>query len=374
MTRLLSLLVLAATVSGQSFLNTSCLGELCPPANARIASLGSPAALSYLNPGILIHLDRTSFTGTIEAGGVLGTESGNTRFIGYVRPSGFHAAVPLLLQTRLLLGLDQRFSQDFDVWSESLPETEYRYHVLGRGGIHALKAGLAKSINGVGCLGIEYNYLLGAAREDWRFELPEHGYLSTDTIELNYSAHAVRLGASARTGPVTLAGFYEPRLSLTARSIRHVHGAMEDSIATHDISLPHVFMFGASYRPVDRLLLATGLEYRPWSGILVNDTAATGTRDALAASLGAEYPVGRILTRLGYSYRQWYYGAGSGGQMDEHRVDLGAGIPIPGFGFLDVTAGISNRTAGGLTETAGRLALSLAYREAWLKRIRHWGD
>ncbi len=366
-------LALLTTALGQSYFNMRGLGQISPPADARIIGLGAPAALSYLNPGILVHLPKASFTGTTEAAGTLGSESGQNRFFGTVRPAGFHSAIPLPLNSRLLLGIDQRFNQDFDVWSESLPDTAYRYHVVGRGGIYALRAGLAKSLFGIASIGIEYNRLIGGSREDWKFELSEGHYVSTDTVELNYSGDALRIGASVQTNLFTLAAHYQPTIKLTAQSSRRVHGVIEDSINTYRLALPNAVALGASVKPLERLIFAAGLDYRPWSGLTVNDTAFQGNRDALRLCIGSRYLLGSIPLRLGFSYQPWYYSAAGNQAIIEHRLHLGTSIPIPKFGSLDIAAQISRRSAGQLTETAGSLVLSLAYHEAWLKRTRRWG-
>jgi len=303
----------------------------------------------------------------------VGSSTGAGRLVADVRPAGLHAAVPLPYGSRLLLGLDRRFSQDFDVWSESLEQTEYRYHITGRGGLQALRVGLAGSLLDAACVGVEYNRLLGAAREDWRLELPGYGYSSTDTVELDYSANTFRLGASFRLSGLGLGLFYEPPLVLGARSFRRVNGVVEDSIIEHRLRLPSVLAGAASFAPSARFLVVAGLDYRPWSGITVGDTALAGACDAIGASFGAEFFVGRIPARCGYSYRQWYYAAGNGDALDEHRLHVGAGIPVPGFGSVNLCLEAARRTAGGLEETAGRLGLTLAYHEAWLQRTRRWG-
>ncbi len=366
-------LVFVAASFGQSFLNTGGLGAVSPPADARIGALGSPSALSYLNPGAVLGLSQVAFTGTFEATGVVGTDAAGSRFIGNVRPSGFHAAVPLPLGLKLRLGLDQRFDQDFDVWSESLEQTEYRHHVTGRGGIHDLRAGASWSLGRVAAVGVEYARLLGASREDWRLELPGYGYTTTDTVELDYSANALRVGSMVRLGRVDLAAYYEPGISFGARSLRRVNGIIEDSVVEHRITLPHAAAFGVAISASERLTFLAGADYRPWSSIALNDTTLPGARDAITASLGTELLIGRVPARAGYSYRQLYYATRSGEAVDEHRIHLGAGIPIPDFGSLNLCAEVGRRVTDGIAETAGRIGLSLSYHEAWSRRTRRWG-
>jgi hypothetical protein len=130
---------LAGSAAGQSFFNSRGLGEISPSGDARIAAIAEPSALSTLNPGIFVSLNQTSFSVSAIGVGVLGRQPGrqgeNTRLLRDARPATFSAATPLPLRFRLFGGINQKFGQDFDIWSESLSDTAYRRHVVGRGGI-----------------------------------------------------------------------------------------------------------------------------------------------------------------------------------------------------------------------------------------------
>lgn len=377
-----SILVLGSIGFGQSFFNTRGLGEMTGPADAQTVGLGGGSALSYLNPGILVELPKTAFVATVSATGTVGSEAGRQRFFGTVRPEGFSSAFPLPFSTRLVLGLDQRFNQEFDVWSDTLADTACRYHVVGRGGIYALNAGLAKSLFGVGCVGLGYSHYLGSAREDWRFETPDGIYTSTDTVEVRYSANGLRLGAAVRTSVVSLAGYYEPAFGLSAQSFKRVHGLVRDSLAKYRFELPPAIALGATVEPFAPVLVAAGFEYRPWSRTR-RDRVPADFLDAARFSAGIQYAAApQHPVRLGYSYEPWYYAAEPGvdpgwspapQRITEHALSLGTSLPIPHFGSLDIAVELARRNSVALTETAGRLFLSLSYGEAWLKRTRRWG-
>lgn len=376
MRRLLPLFLVVALGFGQSFFNMRGLGELALVSDARVLGLGSPLALSYRNPGILVHLNQTSFNLSAFGAGTLGEEQGNRRLIGNVRPAGFHAAVPLPLKARLLLGLDQRFDQDYDVWSESTPETPYRYHITGRGGLYALRAGLSVSLFDLVCVGGEYDYLLGSSRELRQIQVTEGNYASSDTVAAAYAADAFRLGASVQQPGFSVAAFFEPGLDITVRSLFLIHGSVDDS--TNTIGLPYTAGIAASATPLKRSGVLAGIEYRPWSGILVDGETRQHYRDALRVSAGAWYDLAENWPiRLGYSYQDWYLTARGSEDTDspisQHAVHLGTSIPIPKFGSLDIGTEISRRNTQTLTETAARLMLSLSYHEAWARRTRRWG-
>jgi hypothetical protein len=372
------LAALLGLAAGQSFFNARALGEPAGPAEARIVGVGGPAALSWLNPGILVDLDQTAFGLSVLGNGTIGGSPSGNRFIGTARPAGFHAAVPLPLNTRLRLGLDERFNQDFDTWADSAPGQTWRYQVTGRGGIYSLRAGLAWSFLGVGCIGVEYGRLVGAAREDWRFQVPG-GYESTDTLEIDYFGNTVKAGFAGQTERFSLAASFTPGYELTARSLKKVHGVVEDSVRTSHVGLPWRVDVGAGVNLLERLDLVFGAEYRPWSGMTLNDTLpGWGTRDAWRFSGAAEIGLtDRHPLRVGYSYTDWYYGAvdpdGGTTPVTAHALHLGTSLPIPSFGSIDIGTELARRSGGGLTEYAGRLMLTLSYREAWERRTRRWG-
>lgn len=365
------LFTLIAAVFGQSFFNMRGLGEITPVAEARLNALGDPTALSVANPGAFVSLPGTRFDLSALSTVLYGSQRGQTRLLGDVRPAAFQTAVPLPLTGRLILGLDQRLNQDFDVWSESVPDS-YRRHVIGRGGVYALRAGLAKSFFEHFCIGLEYDHHLGAAREDWQFHTGTGSSYSTDTVEIDYSGSGLRAGASFQTSRLGAGLLYEPRLGLTALRYTRVHGVTADSLRTYRLRLPHVIGIGITGSPLEKLRLIAALEYRPWAGATADD-AILGYQNTWRASVGSEFDLlENVPLRLGYSHQNWYYNSVEG-PIVEHAASIGSGLPIPRFGSLDFAGSVFLRSSGGLTETAGRLTVTLAYREQWQKRTRRWG-
>ncbi len=378
---MVGLAVLVALAPAQSFFNTHALGEIVPPADARNTALGGQHALSYRNPGMLVALPKVSFVVTGLAAGTVGTEAGRSRLIGTARPSGFTAAIPLPVGFRLGLGLDNAFNQDFDVWSDTASDSSYRYRVLGRGGIYGLRAGLSYSLFNTACIGVGYTRLLGGSREDWRFEVGEGRYVSTDTVELTCSGNALSAGLSVQTGRFFLSALYEPAAELAAVSTRRVHGVINDSTKSYSLGLPYSISAAVGARPFERAEFVLGAEYRPWTHFSVNDTVHDYEyNDVLRLSGGVEFlATDKLPLRLGYSRQQVYFKSSPPEGMlepipiSEQVVHLGAGIPVPQFGSLNIGAELIFRSNGYLKETCGRLSVSLAYHEAWLKRNRRWG-
>jgi hypothetical protein len=365
----------------QSFYNSRGLGEITPAGEARIAALAEPSALSTLNPGILVGLNQTSFHVTAIGAATLGTQYGNRRLLPDARPAALSVATPLPFGTRLFGGINQKFSQDFNVWSESMADTAYRRHIIGRGGIYALRAGLAKSLFGKVCVGAEFNHVLGGSRENWRFEMENGGNTSTDTIEVDYVANTFKVGGSFQSRVFSLAGYYEPRLSLAARRYKRVHGVISDTARLYDISLPHSFSLAAAVNPTNRVGFDIGLTVYPWQEATIERSDVEfplGFKNVWRGSIGAEYGIDSLHpVRVGYSRQTWYYDAGTLQQIvtpiTENGIHLGTSVPIPTFGSLDISGEVLLRNSRVMDEVAGRLMLTLSYSEAWAKRTRRWG-
>ncbi|MBM3314108.1 hypothetical protein FJY70_05910, partial [candidate division WOR-3 bacterium] len=276
----------------QSFFNSRGLGEVTPSGDARIAALAEPYALSTLNPGIFVGLNRTSFAVTAIGIATAGKQGTSTRLLPNVRPAMLNLVFPLPAAFRLFGGINQKFGQDFNVWSESLADTAYRRHVIGRGGIYTLRAGVAKSLFDRFCLGAEYGHLLGGSRENWRFESEAGGYTSTDTIEVDYAANTFKVGASFQSRLFTLAGYYEPSLNLSVRRDKRVHGVISDTTRTYALSLPHTLCLAAAVNPMRSLGLNLGFTLSPWSGATIakrDSVSSLGYRDVWRGSVGIEY-------------------------------------------------------------------------------------
>jgi len=387
----------SSSASAQSFFNSRGLGEITPAGEARIAGLAGPSALSTLNPGIFVGLDQTSFHVTVLGAAVLGTQYGNSRMLGEVRPAALNVATPLPFATRLFAGINQRFSQDFNVWSDSLADTAYRRHIVGRGGIYALRVGLAKSLFNKVCVGAEFDHVMGGSRENWQFETENSGVTSTDTIEVDYVGNTFKVGGSFQSRVFSLAAYYEPALGLNVRRYKRVHGVITDTTRYYDISLPQSYSVAAAVKPRGRIGFNAGLTVYPWQDATITSEGSRsglGYRNVWRGSIGAEYDIDSLHpVRIGYSRQTWYYGSsyyarGQGSDaINENGIHVGTSVQIRQFGSLDISGELLIRDShiyegvavppednpGGLREYAGRLMLTLSYSEAWLKRTRRWG-
>lgn len=365
----------------QSFFNPLGLGEVVGPGFARSNALGSPCALSPVNPGLFLNLAKTNLNISLLSSGTIGTQSNNNRAFGAIHPLGLSGAVPLPTRTRILVGIEQRFGQDFNLWSESLSNTT-RYHIIGRGGIYSLNAGVAQSFLSRYCIGAQFHQIWGGSKEEWQFHTWD-GAITTDTIEVLYSGTTTRIGLSVslpHSAVCTLqfALCYDPPINLTARRFKHIHGVVTDSIRSYSIKLPYTVSLGVATDALGETRINSGLELRPWSGAKI-DGKESGYRNVWRWCIGVEYELlPNHPLRVGYSMGNWYCESKvSPKPITEKGAHIGTGIPIPNFGAIDVAGELFFRKgvtpAGPLNETAVRLILTLSYQEIWAKRTRRWG-
>lgn len=372
---LLIILLFFVKLPAQSFFNLNGLGEITLPADARYIGLGNPMALTPANPGNFIYLPQTTIKISLTGTGLLARQNTNRRGLGDIRPVGVYGAIPFFHMSRLLFSVDNRFNQDFDIWSEAIADTAYRYHIVNRGGISALNIGLSHSLLNHICIGAQFQQLIGGSRENWHYWA--EGIVATDTIEINYTAHNFRLGSAVRFSLFSFNATYDLPLNLTAIRYNHTHGVTADSVRIYQLRLPSTVTVGFSVAPFLNTTFNAGLEIRNWEKVTINESLA-GYKNVWRGSIGVETEfIPRHPVRIGYSKSEWYCKCITGEPITESGIHLGTGIPLPKFGALDIGAEVNIRTGktpvGLLQETIGKLTLTLAYQEFWAKRTRRWG-
>jgi long-subunit fatty acid transport protein len=181
---------------------------------------------------------------------------------------------------------------------------------------------------------------------------------------------------------LSLAGYYEPRLSLAARRYKRVHGVINDTTRFYDVSLPQSFSMAAAVNLTNRVGFDIGLTLYPWQEATITRSdveSPLGFKNVWRGSIGAEYNLDSLHpVRVGYSQQTWYYGTPSDQFMPptaikENGIHFGTSVPVPKFGSLDISGELLFRNSYTIKETAGRLMLTLSYSEAWAKRTRRWG-
>lgn len=361
------MLLLPSLALAYSFFAPRGLGEATNLSHARWVGLGSPEGISHQNPALGVWLRTPTFylTGLYEL--VYGIEGDKARGSTDLRIPGLGASIPLGLGFGLGVRLDERFNQDFDLYSPVVDgEFEYRHHVVGRGGIY--RAGFSawkRCLNSLG-LGIEYGWMFGGSTEYWALSPEEGGPLIADTIALAYSGGGFRAGGVIRVGIFELASFYETRAELG------LSGRVSSPAGEHrysgELSLPGSYGVGVRFEPAPRMGLLFDFYSLPYEEIEVG--GYRGNR----YSLGVEYWLSpRVPLRFGLRSGEWYTRAAEGEVIHEDALSIGSLIPIRGWGGFHYSLEVVHRQGGEMGEWGARLVTTLSFEEEWRLRERRWG-
>lgn len=364
----MGLVVLPSLALAHSFFAPRGLGEATNLSHARWVGLGSPEGISHQNPalGVWLRIPTFYLTGLYEL--VYGVEGGEARGATDLRIPGLGATVPLGLGFGLGVRLDERFNQDFDLYSPVVEgEFRYRRHVVGRGGIY--RAGFSawkRCFNSLG-FGVEYGWMFGGSTEYWALSPVEGGPVIPDTIGTAYSGGGFRAGGVIRVGGVfELAGFYETRarLGLWGR----VGSPGGERHYSKELTLPGSYGVGAEFEPTPRVGVLFDFSSLPYEKVEV------GGHRGNRYSLGVEYwPSPRVPLRLGLRSAEWYTRAAGGEVIHEDGLGIGSMIPIRGWGSFNYSVEVVHRQGGRLKEWGARLVGTLSFEEEWRFRERRWG-
>jgi len=367
---------LVSSAGAQSFFSSRGFGEEITNSDAASGALGGLFTASSRNPAYPVGTPRTSFTASALVLGNYATDDANRRVLGDVRPNFLRVRVPLPVGLRLNLGLSEWFNQDFDVYSESL--AQYRRHVVGKGGIYDINAGLAYSLFKTVTLGAEYSRLFGGSTELWRFDAYEGNYVTYDTVQYNYAGDAMTLGLFAQRGILSLGGFFQPVLDFNLNSWVRTHGTVAESAAGVKVGMPARYGAGLGISPTPSLRFYLEGARREGSRLTIADSTRPEFRNSLQVVLGVQYMLDEAHPlRLGLRWNDWYLNATGGKPVQEIALTGGSSFPIAGLGSFDFSLEYINRRAvtqtGTLQEHVARAGLTLYFEEPWNARRRRWG-
>jgi len=374
---LVFIFISAASCFGQSFFSMKGFGEEILYTDANSAALAGLVGLSRENPAFPIALTKTNFSGTVLSNFVYGQENSKSRMIYDIRPLVIDGKIPLPYNFRIGMNLRERFNQNFDIYSDSIPFSGYwtRRQIIGKGGIYGLSFNAGKSFPKQKIsLGFEYSRLLGQAVERWYFDIINGNYRTEDSITTNYSAHNLRFGICSEISFITLGIFGEDILPGKISSKVVSHGAVVDSVDGLKFNLPYSLGIGLAVNKFERTKLYFDVFYRAWDKTTIADTAVSRFSNSMKYSIAAEhwltdyYPL-----RVGLRYYSLYLTDHLGLQIKEYALTCGSSMPIPKFGYFDYSLEIIQRQGKEIKETIGRINFSLSFEEAWKKRTRRWG-
>jgi hypothetical protein len=368
---LLTSLVLATSLPGQSFFAMRGLGEQVFTSDAASEALGGLYALSPRNPAYPIAAVRTGLLASVQMQACHATGSSGQRLFGGGRPGFFRARVPLPLGFGIGLGFSELYNQDFDVYSESL--AAFRRHVTGQGGIYGLDVAVSKNFFDRLSLACEYNRLLGGSSEYWRLDASEGGYVTMDTLSYAYSGDRLRLALAGTLGPVVAAGFWEPVLNFSIASRLRTHGSSAES-SEAQAGIPARWGGGVTFAPMPSLTFFLEGALQNSSAITIAGQTRSCFQNSWQGTLGAQYsPEGHLPVRIGLHYQSWYLKAAADQPIAEWAVSAGSSVPIAAAGAFDFALTYARRSSAALAENVLRAQLSLSYGEVWKPRARRWG-
>lgn len=361
----------------QSFFSMKGFGEEVLYHDAQAASLGGLVNLGYANPSAPLILEKTEFRATITGNFVLGQQGNQRRMIYDIRPLLISGKIALPYKFGLGMKLVELFDQNFDVYSDSIQVGNYwtRRHIIGRGGIYGIFAQLSKRLlNDKLALGLEYAKLIGQELEQWNFEVFQGSYTTSDTVEIQYAAHMLRAGFLTNFKCWTIGFIAEDIRPGTISQKVMSHNSIIDSMSGTKINLPTGIGLGIAFKKIPKTTIFADFFMRNWSQSTINDTIISRYSNSMKISTGVEY----LLTdntplRFGLKLYQSYQTDINHYKISEYALTIGSRIAIPKFGGFDVGLELAQRQGRDVKETIGRLGFSLAYEEAWKKRIRRWG-
>lgn len=374
---LLYVLIATQLIFGQSFFSMKGFGEEMLCTDARCASLAGLVNLGNENPAAPLILKSAEFQASILSNFVYGQQVEMKRMIYDIRPLMVAGKIALPYRFCFGLKLSEVFNQNFDIYSESIQVANYwtRRHIIGKGGIFGISTLLSKRFfDDKISLGFEYSKLIGQELEQWNFEVFQGNYSTSDTVEIQYAAHRLRVGLIGKFRCLQIGLIGEDILPGTINQKVVSHNAVVDSTSGVKVDLPNSLGLGVSFNRIPKTTLYADLFLRNWSRSTINDTVISTYSNSMKISLGAEYLLTEnILLRFGVRYYQSYQTDINNYKISEYAITAGSRVPIPKFGGFDFGLELIQRQGRDIKETIGRLGLSLAYEEVWKKRTRRWG-
>ncbi|MEO0116466.1 MAG: hypothetical protein ABIK97_02860 [candidate division WOR-3 bacterium] len=364
---LFTILLFGNWLFGQSFFSSRGLGEEILSYDAYQSSLGKNYIFSYENPSFPLKFNSTVTIGNITQQVFFAQEKEDKRFLYHFQIDYVKISIPTFYQTNLGLGLRRRFSQDFDIYSETAGG--YYWHIIGKGGINSVSLSLGKRYKDFFSLGFSYQYLFGGSEEEWSFETKEIS-LTQETIFGQYQGFSYQFSLLGRIGPLQLGSALE-----IFSPIKYLGYLSVPSETTEKkISLPLIFNFGSAYNFSEYRSLLFGFNFKNWKKIKLDGEVDPNFTSGFLFSLGfSDYWQEKIPFRFGYSENFWYLLTKAGKRIGESSLNFGTSIKIPKFGFFDLNLETFYRRGDALKEFGIKILFSPRYDETWKKRERRWG-
>jgi len=273
-------------------------------------------------------------------------QSGDYRGSFWTNPLSFNLHIMLPWRAALRLSLDDRFNQNFDIYTSPVATGNYLFqrHIIGRGGISAATMALSKVWFERLLAGVVAQPLFGTSQELWEFELTNSGYSVTDTITYQYTGFYYAACAGVKTSRLTLQCYGEAGPDL---NVKYTTGP---NTRRQQIPLPQ--RYGAIVSvPLGRYLTRLQVEQSRWS----DNTLRDPLRFKLEAISGPN--------RLSYRYEPWYLDG-----VVEHGLSYARALPIAKVGGIALSMNLGLRNRGKLYELSINPSLDLRFEEIFALR------
>ncbi len=350
----------------QSFFASRGLGEEQISYDALQSALGKAFLFSYENPSFPLNLKSVLTLGNINQGILYGKEDKNGRLLYNIKFNYLKILIPLPFKTKIGLSLRERFSQDFDVYSET--SGIYYWHITGKGGINSLSLAFAKQIQEVFSLGVAYDYLFGGSEEVWSFETEEQ-VLTQETIGGCYRGGVWKFTTLGRIKGIQLGAGIE-----FFRPLKYIGLSGMSGESVQEIRLSPVYNLGIGFSPNEKKHFSFGVTYRDWRKVKLGESIWSTFTNGLLFSLGfSDYLREKYPLRIGYCENFWYLLSRERKRVGESSINFGTSVRIPKYGFFDFSLEIFYRRGRYLKEMGAKLNSSVRFDEVWQKRKRRWG-
>ncbi len=354
--------------NSQSFFSSRGLGEEILTFDAFTASLGKQPIFSWENPSFPLNLKNTITIGNIRQELLYAREEKEERLLYNLKINYAKLLIPSPFATHIGLSLREYFSQDFNIYSETVGA--YYWHILGKGGINSLSFSLGKRFENLLSLGVSYNYIFGGSEENWSFETANQP-LVQETIFGKYTGNSVKFATIGNISNCQLGAVLEIFLPLNYEGYLSVN---KESVAKKKINLPPVYNLGASFLLSGYRQVFLGINYKNWQNLKLNGEVTENFADGFLISLGfSDYLKEKYPLRIGYAENFWYLISRGGKRVQESSLNFGTSIKIPKYGFFDINLEIFYRRGVRMKETGLKLFTTARFDEAWKKRTRRWG-
>jgi long-subunit fatty acid transport protein len=395
---LLVSLILASSISGQSFYSSHGIGLTKHTVSNRSAGMGSAGlavidniTVNFINPAPLSSLPFTYISGSFLHHSTSLQSNGVDASISNTNVDAVQFVVPLMTGRAVVAaGLSPYSSVEYAFDAEGVDVTEpYIESLSGSGAVNGADLSISfRPVNRL-YLGVTGTYYFGVLRSGWRavFTSGESQNVRTETQD-HVSGFGVRFGGLFRVLPRWRVGFvFSPATAIDVdRTLSLIGVGSFADFEDINYDLPAALGVGTSVRVATKWLLAADYYTEKWQDAsFVEDGYVNSSR---RVAFGLEYLprtftveqyfsssyFSRVAYRAGFYHRDLGLELPAGEKVAEWFVTFGLGMPLKwAASRMDLAFELGKRGSADknpVEETVSRLSISLTVGEKWFTRRR----